>query len=97
MFREYLRSKYGCISALNAAWGTSFLNFNQVVPPLGPGKGGWLDFKHFRMWSLNYTLNYVYSSVDPILADHGKQLFIYRGGFLTDAPYHVDYPVISFP
>ncbi len=96
MFRKYLISEYGSISALNAAWNTSYSSFNQVIPPSGPGKAGWIDFERFRMWSLNYTLNYIYSSIDPILTDHGKQLFIYWGGFLTDAPYHVDYPDIVF-
>ncbi len=55
-FRDYLRRKYGTISAFNRAMGISLLNFDQVDPPrpsFGHTMGGtplgeeWTDFRTF--------------------------------------------------
>ncbi len=39
-FREEMTEKYGSVSALNGAWGTSYASFAEVAPPKrGEGKG----------------------------------------------------------
>lgn len=53
-FREKMLGKYGTIAALNAKWGTSFADFDSVVPALTGevrGNGGryasWVEFRQF--------------------------------------------------
>ena len=55
-FRDWLRSRYGTIDALNDAWGTWFwsqhyTDFEQIIPPrlaaASVNPGGLLDFRRF--------------------------------------------------
>jgi beta-galactosidase len=55
-FRDWLRSRYGDVAALNAAWGTAFwsqiyTSFDQVLPPRAapytPNPTQLLDFRRF--------------------------------------------------
>jgi hypothetical protein len=38
-FRDYLEAKYGQLDALNARWGTEFLDWDAVLPPLVSWEG----------------------------------------------------------
>gem|GEM_PF-7021435 len=89
--RAYLEMEYnGSIEALNKAWGSSFSSFSQIRPPF-QGKA-WIDFEDYRIWALNYTLNSIYSSIYPELESHGRRLFIYWGGDLSNS-----YDLVNFP
>lgn len=51
-FRDWARDKYGAIEAANAAWGSSFKNFEEVNPeegqPVGPFGHKWEYFDRTR-------------------------------------------------
>ncbi|MGC8631812.1 MAG: beta-galactosidase [Thermoprotei archaeon] len=95
-FQAYLEKKYGNIVSLDNSWGTSYTSFSKVVAPKTSSQPGWLDFEGFRIWSLNYTLNKIYSTIYPSMKKYGKTLFIYWGGSVTDCWNLINYPDIIF-
>lgn len=55
-YRIFLHDTYGEIEDLNAAWGTNFHAFGQIVPPRGKwGRGEAIDWQRFlEDWLVNY-------------------------------------------
>jgi hypothetical protein len=55
-YRIFLHDTYGEIEALNAAWGTSYPGFGQIVPPQGQfGHGEAVDWQRFlEDWLVSY-------------------------------------------
>jgi Glycosyl hydrolases family 35 len=55
-YRIFLHDTYGEIEALNAAWGTGFHSFGQILPPHGKwGRGEAIDWQRFlEDWLVNY-------------------------------------------
>lgn len=55
-YRIFLHDTYGEIEALNAAWGTNYPGFGQIVPPQGQfGHGEAVDWQRFlEDWLVSY-------------------------------------------
>jgi hypothetical protein len=55
-YRIFLHDSYGEIEALNAAWGTNFAAFGQILPPRGRfGRGEAVDWQRFlEDWLVSY-------------------------------------------
>ncbi len=55
-YRIFLHDTYGEIEALNAAWGTNFHAFGQILPPRGAwGRGEAIDWQRFlEDWLVSY-------------------------------------------
>ncbi|HEU5367922.1 MAG TPA: alpha-amylase family protein [Ktedonobacterales bacterium] len=55
-YRIFLHDTYGEIEALNAAWGTNFHAFGQILPPRGDwGRGEAIDWQRFlEDWLVSY-------------------------------------------
>jgi len=70
LFREYLRTKYGDVGALNAECGTAFRNFMDVVPPQKDAHYfSFLDSRKELRWEFA-TRNY--KTVLEYLLFHGR-------------------------
>jgi len=95
-FRNYLEREYSSISSLNSAWGTSYSSFSEVTPPPSAGQPGWNDFEEFRIWSVNYTLNKIYSVIYPEMHEYNKTIFIYWGGDISNSWDLINYPDLIF-
>jgi hypothetical protein len=55
-YRIFLHDTYGEIEGLNAAWGTNFHSFGQILPPRGSwGRGEAIDWQRFlEDWLVSY-------------------------------------------
>ena len=66
-YRIFLHDTYREIEALNAAWGTSFPAFGQILPPRGKiGRGEAVDWQRFlEDWLVSY-LKYLRKTVNEL-------------------------------
>lgn len=62
-FRAFLKLKYGDIRKLNSAWGTSYRDFQDVLPPkeIALNRAN-LDWHTFRVKAIGEYLRYLYSA-----------------------------------
>lgn len=82
-FRKRMVDKYGCVEALNAAWGTSFVSGEEITYPASPGQRRyWLDFTrwyHDSMTRFSVAVTKVAQEELP-----GVRLFWLLGGPYED-------------
>ena len=63
-FRDWLRSKYGTLDALNHAWTRYFETWTDVQPPRNMGTyTDWLDWKTYRLDAMSDAIHWVGSLV----------------------------------
>ena len=71
-FRDWLRSHYGTLRALNLEWGTSYKQWRQVQPPTAEEARregtipAWADFRHFMDLTFADAFHYTQQVVDEL-------------------------------
>lgn len=85
-FREFVRSKYGTIESVNAAWGFQLADFSQVMPPNHDHLNS--NFFHTNQHFTPYGKDF-FDFYNQSLIDHGRQVLeAARGIFAAeDAPF----------
>ena len=85
-FQEWLRKKYGDISALNEAWGHGYSRFEEVRPPRWMASySDWCDFRLFNMDNVAEEIRYRAELIKAVDADRPVVAHAWGGGAITCA------------
>lgn len=70
-FYQWLREKYGTLSALNAEWKTNYKEFEEIKPPGGPREDpAWANFRAFRMACQAEDVEYANDTLHELAPEH---------------------------
>jgi Beta-galactosidase len=89
---NYLPRTYGTVAKFNARYGTAYASFGDV-PAAKPGEALAGVYQGFRQWSVEDTYGRLTAAVRKVTK---KQLYIYFGGHIPNAPDIGNLPDIFF-
>jgi len=72
VFRDRIMTQYGSLDKLNAAWGTKYVNKENIVPPTPKEQSGrrWADWQLFRSWAYTDLLRLCYQTIKEVDPKH---------------------------
>jgi len=72
VFREKMMTQYGSLEKLNTAWGTKYVNKEDIVPPKPGEQVGrrWADWQLFRRWAYVDLLRVCYQALKEVDPNH---------------------------
>jgi len=72
VFRDRMMAQYGSLDKLNAAWGTKYVNKEDIVPPKPGEQEGrrWADWRLFRSWAYADLLRACYQAIKEVDPNH---------------------------